>query len=419
MEPQLIETAPITHSHANGETYSAESVEAAQGVCSFLARFSIEDAGIFLEFEKLGREEVSKKVQPPEAEPTQRNSTDLTFEKVDSVIAVHISESADPETAHSLGNEISLLNPLHDNEASHLAVADEQSKNEIAYYDHLKQSTRLEDITHEDIDSNQKVEPALSLDQYTVDRQVAAPLNVESISDEPLPSLNEVKEVEHPIQDSSEIDKIWEEMDQLLIEINDLPEQNSYREVDPSSDETYSDIQVDDVLQLESESTTTTFNEIPQMELPVSGEEVAEIMHQIIEVTSQPDSDAAIKALEIIEEIIQLPTVLEAAENPNRELLDAKLEEHIIELLEVLNIDYTPEHIEALVLLARSHYFDKVPELQTQGTFKESDTPQQIGTREFLQKLHQGILRINWQLLRLYKVGSSALRFSGLSQLPI
>ena len=90
METQPKVEAPpvITHEHASGEVAAANSVEAARGMCPVLGKMSLEEAGLLLELEAMGKEllaeqEGQSKPKPESASKKIESATEPKPQKVE------------------------------------------------------------------------------------------------------------------------------------------------------------------------------------------------------------------------------------------------------------------------------------------------------------------------------------------------
>jgi len=81
VQPKAEAAQVYSREHANGEVYTASSVEAVQGVCSAMAQLSLEEVGIALELEAMGREIMAKEEKAkPEPKPTPKKIVGRTAE---------------------------------------------------------------------------------------------------------------------------------------------------------------------------------------------------------------------------------------------------------------------------------------------------------------------------------------------------
>jgi hypothetical protein len=148
-------------------------------------------------------------------------------------------------------------------------------------------------------------------------------------------------------------------------------------------------------------------------ELPAAA---ADIVIAISELAEALVSEEAKEVHNIIEEIIRLPnslSVSSAAEDAN---VDQTLSDLFVELFERAGIEYGPELIESFVVLTRAHYLEELLPLLTETEINAPRLPDEIGTREFLQKLQHGLSRIKQTVNHYYELGKSALRLYDMDQ---
>ena len=85
VEPALV------RQHSSGETFQAENLAAARGLCPVLGKMSLEEAGLLLELEGIGNEKLSEAVKEPKVdkpevkEPAKSEKTVKEVEKAEPV----------------------------------------------------------------------------------------------------------------------------------------------------------------------------------------------------------------------------------------------------------------------------------------------------------------------------------------------
>lgn len=80
----------IAHEHSNGEIYVAESVEGAQKICPVLGEMSLEQAGLLLELETIGKKVLNEVEQRPKVGKIEKieASKPVKIERVQKVVTV-------------------------------------------------------------------------------------------------------------------------------------------------------------------------------------------------------------------------------------------------------------------------------------------------------------------------------------------
>lgn len=158
---------------------------------------------------------------------------------------------------------------------------------------------------------------------------------------------------------------------------------------------------------------------IPELSAPIA--EIESTMMQLSEAlmdVAQPE----IKSVEtILEKIIRLPEIVAVAATEEEELIEEKLEELFIELLDEAGIDYSPQLIESFVRLTKIYYLELIEESEEEVEEELNSLPHEIGTREFLQKLHHGLGTMMQAVRNFYSIGRSIMRLytSGFDSVPI
>ena len=152
---------------------------------------------------------------------------------------------------------------------------------------------------------------------------------------------------------------------------------------------------------------------IPVTELPAPTEEVEVAMAQLLDAldtVDETENDEPTRADAILEKILALPAELANASEQEVVVLAEKLEELFIELFEEVGINYTPELIESFVKLTETHYLEAVLQTSENIETETADQPNEIGTREFLQKLQDGLRAMKQAMINFYEIGKSILR---------
>jgi len=151
---------------------------------------------------------------------------------------------------------------------------------------------------------------------------------------------------------------------------------------------------------------------IPELPAPIDEIETAFLQLSESLISVEPEKSQAV--YQILEQIIELPASLKTATYESTVKLEEKLEELFIELFDAVDIAWTPELIKSFIKLTQSHYLEELLEPPKEAEMQ--GLPDEIGTREFLQKLQHGLSSMKQAAVYLYEIGKSALRLYGLSR---
>jgi hypothetical protein len=147
-------------------------------------------------------------------------------------------------------------------------------------------------------------------------------------------------------------------------------------------------------------------------EAPELGAPLAQIEAAIVQLVAALENDAADKAVKtgaILEEIIRLPGKVEAVPKEDSGIFEEKLEELFLELFEEADIGYSPGLIKSYARLTRAHYAQDPLEVPAAPGEETYSLPDEIGTREFLQKLQYGLSDMKQAAVNFYEIGKSIL----------
>lgn len=150
----------------------------------------------------------------------------------------------------------------------------------------------------------------------------------------------------------------------------------------------------------------------PELPAPVKVIEAAITqIHEALDTAPAQENKEATeigKVHEIIGRIIRLPEITEF-DPENVTEVEHELEALFTELFEAAHITHTPELIESFVVLTRGQYLEQLWQALEEQQGDEDSLPDEIGTREFLQKLRQSLSQVQKKLRHLYEIGKSAL----------
>lgn len=144
-------------------------------------------------------------------------------------------------------------------------------------------------------------------------------------------------------------------------------------------------------------------------ELPAPTEQVESTMVELIAVIENPELEGSQRIHEILAEIIALPSQLTAESANNEETIQQNLTELFVELFKAAHIDATPELVKSFVKLTQMHYFEAIIK-SAESKMDSDEAKYEIGTREFLHKLQQGLSAIKRAITNSYQIGKSILR---------
>jgi hypothetical protein len=153
-------------------------------------------------------------------------------------------------------------------------------------------------------------------------------------------------------------------------------------------------------------------------ELPTPPQELAAVIDSLAAVleTAEPEQLQNFEA--ILEEIMSLPDKLDPAIPEHMPVIEDKLAVLFVQLFEEAGIDYTPQLVDSFVILTKRHFLKNVLS-EARGLQKSEKSPEEIGTREFLQLLRHGLSRMKQAVFHFYEIGQSVMRLYGLQTIEI
>lgn len=393
----------LTYEHTNGQVYEAMTAEDAQARCTFLGGMAIEDVRLLLELRTMGLDQ--EEAKPKALEPEQTASLVAAVEPE--------SEIKKPET---------VLTP----DQSYLLAQKAQALL-------LSRPDQAPDRTIElatEFQPPQLVSQIPKYPEQTVEKPQAPnpePYEAPELFKNPEPLANQTEEllrVEEPVksQEANAIPQtILTETIPLAIESTpmeldlSLPQELGSQEIwtfDSASINVGE--QEPEEVRAETLDTVGDYSESAlSVELLAPYEEIESVVASLAEVlenlnSQETDGPAPMpKILIIFEEIMTLPDNLELGLDDQE--IDETLVGLYVELLEETKIDYNQEIIDSLVMLTKAYYLEQKTiklDLNEQDVFK---LPDQIGTREFLQKLNLGIGSMKKSVQRFIEIGKSVL----------
>jgi len=149
-------------------------------------------------------------------------------------------------------------------------------------------------------------------------------------------------------------------------------------------------------------------------EITAADSEIAitkEVIDQMTERIQEVKQETAESAFEILDQIAELSAKLELSENEDTANEEEDLKELFIELLSELEIDYTEEMIEALILSKfRQHLVAETSALED-----EEETDEETSAHAVAKKQVAILVTIKRAMMHAYAIGRSALRLYKLS----
>jgi hypothetical protein len=483
----------ITHQHASGEVFEADNLEVARGMCPVLGKMSLEEAGLLLELEAMGKAELAEqqdasqekppiekieKVQPkpdeikkpftavaavvvseatleavlsasditeptfqatadervankpaaPDlqavlmahaeaariAEDTPRDSEVVETARFEEAVpskelppAIKVAEVSSPADAadveavilHEAVHEVETQAPLTASTSEHVTLQQNESPAEQVLDDSVPPK-------HETVE----VEAILTdIDLPLVDETMAEPPLTAAIDESAGADIPELLKVEISMADDQPVDDNLSELEKAAPVIN--LEQTIVEHADDQEIPSHS---AADVQFVKYEPAAFTGAEASPLlavpELPATIVEVEATMEQLVDAIEVRDAEEPGKIEAILEDIIAMPAKVELATGDDAKELDEKLEELFVELFEEANISYSPELVESFVKLTRMHYFEELLVITKDAEEASQGLPDEIGTREFLQKLQHGLGAMKQAVINFYELGKSILR---------
>ncbi len=399
MEAQAETIQPISHQHENGETFVANSIESARTMCPFLGRLSIEDAGLLLELETMGKELIAEKTNQTPEKPTITKIEKTPFEHGEANSAtdpareanvsetVHQAEGLDHKIAQPLIIERSVTDIASD------VPAESKQPAIVVREAGLQSETEILEIERVREDQ-QKVQELITTHQY-----------VHHLQNESLAKRSpDMQNAGESTRFAAEPPQAEGPAGKLLFDQDELP--NTAETIERGEDE------LAELTQIEPSP------EIAMQELPSPLVEVQATITKLIEVVGLEVAEELGKVTAIVEEIAMLPVKLEVAAAQELGELEEKLESLFIQLFEEANVVYSSELVQSFVKLAQAHYLEEL--LATAQGIKAEDhgQPKENGTREFLQKLQHGLSTTRQAVVNFYQIGKSIVRLYAYSPEP-
>jgi hypothetical protein len=192
---------------------------------------------------------------------------------------------------------------------------------------------------------------------------------------------------------------------------------DSVADVDKAAEEESGENSVLLIYQTEEEPNNIQQTEVFIPEQPVwvnlKSEEVEEVLYKLVEYLDDGEPEEVEAVNIILDKIIELPTKVEI-QNEEDIITENKVEEELTELLsEVLDrmdIDYTPETFDSLVQLIIGRNISKV--IKPLNDEEKDEAPYDTGTHEVISQLLLGLSTIKKSLEHASAIGRSALLLS-------
>jgi hypothetical protein len=424
-QPQVEDTRAISYRHADGELFEANSLEAARQMCSVLGKMSLEEADLLLELAAMGKEQIVDQQDASQIKPV--------IEKIDKVKAGHTETNNTTNVpAESTVNKFApeekqanseLLEPIAEDvdeafrvavkptlqamliqptEAAHIITDDSKifEDTEAIHFDQPKPVEKLQ------------ASPRVEEDHFQVTREGVV-ATTESPLSEPIEAVVGTDLIEHTeaelnYEDTVHLANAGLETDEVIPFISSMDESTfEYQDALealalPNEALPFVEDKPDD-----TNAYISPVIAIPELPAPIA--EIETTVEQLVAALDSVEFEKLEKIEAILEKIIAIPTSTELVEDGDQEKLDEKLEELIVALFEEAAIDYSPELVESFIKLTKAHYLDELLAV-AKDTEKEQGLPDEIGTREFLQKLQHGLSAMKQAVTDFYELGKSILR---------
>lgn len=396
-------TEVISHQHANGEAFVAESIEAARELCPFLGKMSTQDVELLLELESMGKEleqsseQVTEQTKPiitrttpaitKEPKPSEVLVESAKIEPDSLLLARQFADDAPKElaaTPPSLLKEIEALENTPSSPLNIINLPEPSADTAAVIFNNPSEITPFSATFHEADLSLQKIQTTT--------------VPTETTASEAKPAL--IAEVPNPLEvDEPTIEIVEEYAPELILDMT-LPDKMI---VQPTPTEEAGDHPIS--IQAE------------QVEMPAEQVTVAERLAAIGITDDLPAPVAEIKSF-----LIELATVFESippeaqpqAQQILAEVIAAPSQEVslslITQLCELFDLQPSEEVVKSLALLWQAQP-ELLPLLSPQASLEPL---QEVGTREFLQKLHRVKFGADRTFRRFGNLGRSALHLSGL-----
>lgn len=145
-------------------------------------------------------------------------------------------------------------------------------------------------------------------------------------------------------------------------------------------------------------------------ELPAPIKEIEAAILQLAESLELAESDETQKVYQILGEMITLPDAIETVIGNTEKDTEQKLKELFIRLFEEIGAEQRPALIESLVKLTQTLYLKKLLPVAIETEDNSQALPDEIGMREFLQKLQHGLSTMKRAVTHFYEIGKSVMR---------
>lgn len=436
---QITDGQMISHQHANGELFEAQNLEAARGMCPVLGRMSLEEAGLLLELEAMGKEQMAAEQAAPVEKPLIEKNEKLQSpaqrpDRVPATIAIksedpvkaeveptmhHVPEAAKAAAAPAdeLTNEAYILEitrltepttDAHKQPSLESSRIEEFARAKDDYYNQtvlaLEEAQNRPNVAAPDENINRPLEEAGDTDQHNLPERDLFPGNEEqniAIYGRP---VSEPAEVATSIGDSLPIEIASSEdyIDVSAVDGLNIGEDEAILSerplIYPSLEEVPLTLQTAESQPLPA---------IPELPAPV--EQIESAVSELTTALDKLEDDESPKLQEILEAVLTLPVKPEAVTDEETVILEQKLGDLFVELFEEVNISYTPELVDSFVELTKTNYLNKLLE-NMDSEREDSPLPTEIGTREFLQRLLDRPAALKTSITDFYGIGKSTLR---------
>lgn len=447
-ELQDITEQAVSHRHASGEIYEAHDIESAYVQCTGLAgKISLEEFGLLLELETIGKEEMAKdtpeQTQKPAVNQVEKQS--LAVEE-----NTDISVSPTPDTTHEETHA-----PVTNSEAlervnlTEVRLLVKEQEAEVTSDDTGSEQTLAKPIDTTATETQNNLHSTLDVSEPTT-VNLDTPAVLEVFSDKPVLQQHSPETAREEISDS-----VGTTINDFELPVPfaggtmDLADDTNSGEDKVLHDYEFTDAEYDTKVSgltefsLETNNETDVFStdetvvfmddEYPErlhvaiedvgmhpfvaLELPAPIDEVETALTSLIEVFESKNEAQTEVVREFFQEIQLLSAESENHNKAEEAQLEQKIETLFAKLFTALEINYSTELLTSLARLTRKHYLDNIIDLAQQAEDEAPGLPDDVGTREFFQQLQHTLVVVQQTTVRFYELGKSALKLYRHSQL--
>lgn len=455
---QQEETQNISYRHQTGEVFEVDNLDTARGMCPVLGKMSLEEAGLLLELEAMGEMNIAKQGEEPVAQTDSETKPDIyeIRKNVEEPITNKTKKNVPLPQASLIHPAESLIRTVEeyaviissDSVAQGVLGLQEADKRKVTqkFFDKSGSTHVVESVRHTPPQSNHNRKIAIlthDRDEANVVSSALATDNklAKAMSKEPAqsaqPEVNRAfgkgvpesydpsivvddndQEAVKQVVLSEQVTEVFEKApDPKKIEIEETKSADVvFTEERQIFFEFQEDSQEDHVFPeqlLDNQTESEQIEIYPTTEdivTPATLTQIDTVITEIVEALEGDETTEIVKINEIIHEITALSEVDRFEKVNNDKENDEKIEELFIELFKVAKISTSPELIISFVKLYKANYLEELFNIDKSKISNTDATAEEVGTREFLQKLQIGLSIIKQSVISFYEVGKSILR---------